>query len=870
MAKIPVGRAERFRPPRKVPDGIERPFLAERLRGGLEGQVVLLQAPAGYGKTELLASVFHSLKGQGEQVAWASLSPVEAEAGAFAAALAFAFGFADLGNERPCAPASVLDAIAAIPARRLVLFLDDVAPVLAGPLGDFVRLAPDKLRLVMAARGDTGVPLSRLRMRGLLTELGAGDLAFSRAEMRRLLAGLTPAEFDGFAENSGGWPAIVRLAAARLGREPAADERESLLVGTHRDYRAFLREQVFNGLSAEIMRLLGVSTCLDEIPPVLACRLAGLAETHAVERFETLAPLMIPVPQSVGWFALHPLVRAVLMLDEDRDEARRCHSQAALWFAANNRIEKAVRHAGQAGDFGFAAETIKEAGGVDLFLRVGYTVLRNLIRDIPPEIVHRSPSLRLCSALVLAKEGQVISAREAIEELKALGRENGSPEVPERVLIHIDSLIDIYEDCHFEDEQVEWLEARVRSYRLKDTWERGWLHNHLCIAHTRRGSLRLARLHALKALDCYREERAPYAQAFMLIHLALVNLLGGRLSAATVFGRQAEDLIQRTQWSDDNLIAIARIPMAETLYRQGHVRAADAILAEALPVVSRGEGWVDVFARGFVTFARSRRRLEGTNAAMAVADRAEEVAEDRRLRRLQIVVEILRVEILTDAGMFDAAGEAATRIPALESEAEWPARREKRDATIALARLRLRRGDPEGAERDLRFLVETSREEDDALTGLTAEILLAEAAHACGDLAGALRHLARAVAAAQPQGLTEPFAAEGEPFRQVVRSLVRRYGLTVLAPSAAAFVNRVVATGTDGSPTPRAGMLSTRESDVLSLLAAGRSNKEIARELGVTEATAKFHLKNLFAKLGASRRTMAVSVAKAMGLIETS
>ncbi|GGD95729.1 hypothetical protein GCM10011390_13130 [Aureimonas endophytica] len=61
MARLPVGRAERFRPPRRVPDGIERAFLVEKLRAGLDGQLVLLRAPAGYGKTELLAGAFHGL-----------------------------------------------------------------------------------------------------------------------------------------------------------------------------------------------------------------------------------------------------------------------------------------------------------------------------------------------------------------------------------------------------------------------------------------------------------------------------------------------------------------------------------------------------------------------------------------------------------------------------------------------------------------------------------------------------------------------------------------------------------------------------------------------------------------------------------------
>ncbi|MEF2070332.1 LuxR C-terminal-related transcriptional regulator [Consotaella aegiceratis] len=868
MAKTSTGLAERLRPPRRVPGGWDRPFLQEKLLMGLEGQLVLVSGPAGYGKTELMASVLDILQGQGEQAAWLSLSPAETEADALGLGLATAFGFTGPRSEVPYRLDEALEAIAAIPTKRLALFLDGAEPGHCHSLGALLRHMPDKLRLVLATRGETGIPLSRHRMRGLLTEIDAADLVFTRSEMRRLMGQLNVPEFDRFQQLTLGWPAIARLAAARLSSSLQADERESLLSGTHRDYRAFLREEVFVGLEDDAAKLLGASACLDEIPPALAHRLAGLGEANAAERLERLFPLMTALPQRPGWFALHPLVRAVLAAEADAGDLRRHHSQAAGWFAAHGQIEKAVRHAGQAGDFDLAVETIKAAGGVDVFLRFGYTVLRRLVRDIPPDVIHASPGLRLCSALVLAKEGQIASAREVIDELKALAREEGLADIPERVLIHIDSLIDIYEDCLFGDEQIDKLEASVRSYRLKDTWERGWLHNHLCIAHTRQGNLRLARLHALKALDCYREEEAAYAQAFMLIHLALVNLLGGRLAMATNYGRRAEDLIQRTQWSDDNLLSIARIPMAETLYQQGDIEAADAILAEAMPIVSRGEGWVDVFARGFVTFAHCRLRLKGINAAMAVADQAEEVAQERSLPRLQLVTDILRIELLTEAGLLAAATELACRLPDVADETAWPARREWRHAQIVLARLRLRCTDIEGAGSDLQAFLASSTEEDDALVGLTAEILLAQVAHEADDIAGALRHLIRAMTAAQPQELIQPFAVEGEPFRDLVRAVVRRHGLTAFSPDAAMFINRIVAIGNDGLRAQRTGMLSTREADVLTLLAAGRSNKEIARELGITEATTKFHLKNLFAKLGASRRTMAVSVAKTMGLLD--
>ena len=868
MARIPVGVVERLRPPRSASTIIDRASLIERMRLGLDGQVVVLRAPTGFGKTALMAAAYAILRREGVPAAWLSLAPSDADPSALATSIARAA----LGSDPPGGPATTLEALFDVLAldrsEPLSLFLDGVHADHAAAVGALMRQAPEGLRLALAVSGEADLPLARLRLRQLLVEIGAGDLCFSRAETRQLLdRHLAPSEFEAFHAAIGGWPALVRLAVARLAEGADGAEREAILAGTHRDYRGFLHEELHPALRPDIARLVRAGAFLDEVPVALVCALADVAPARAAAALDALAPLMTRLPQRPGWFALHPLIRAATTAATAEAGEIVPHLRAALWFAVEGHIDKAVHHAGLAGDFAFAAEMIRTAGGVSLFLRVGYRVLHGLMSEIPRGIVERSPDLQLCAALVLAKEGQLQAAREHIEELKRQASSARADHVPDEVLRHIDGLIDIYEDCRVEQREIDAMEAKLRGRRLRDTWVRGWLHNHLCIAYTRQGQLRLARLHALKALDCYREENTTYAQSFLLIHLSFVSLLGGRISAATAYSRQAEDLIQRTQWSDENLLAIARIPVAETLYQQGQVRAADATLAEALPVVARGEGWVDVFASGFVTYARCRQRLEGAVAALAVVDRAEEVAEDRRLPRLGLVARILRVEILTRDGLLDSAALAAADLPDLDDDAAWPTRRENRQAWVTLARLTLRRGDAASADVALNRFRATRRDEDDALVCLAAEILSSESALALHDVAEAGIRLNRAVAAAQPQDLVEPFAAEGKPVQELVRSIVRRLGLGVFGPKVTAFVDRVVAMHVDSTP-PSAGVLSARENDVLALLARGLSNKQIAREIGISEATTKFHLKRLFAKLGASRRTMAVAIARAMGLIK--
>ena len=143
----------------------------------------------------------------------------------------------------------------------------------------------------------------------------------------------------------------------------------------------------------------------------------------------------------------------------------------------------------------------------------------------------------------------------------------------------------------------------------------------------------------------------------------------------------------------------------------------------------------------------------------------------------------------------------------------------------------------------------------------------------------ALAYLQSAIALARAHEATQLFLDEGQEFATTLRAIVRRFGLKAFSVDAVEFMSRIVGHGfgrqprpsvatrnaESGIPAPK-GLLSTRETTVLKLLTEGRSNKEMARTLGLSEATIKFHLKNIYVKLGVGRRGMAVSVRRHLNL----
>lgn len=877
----PVSAAAR--PPRSLVATIDRPYLRSLILNGLDGQVVVVQAPAGFGKTDALAATYRQLTAGGAATAWLTLGSRRRSDEVLTVDLAAGLGL----------PAMVdIEAVAAALSNRSVpqfLFLDDFDSerhlMPGSALDTLLRDPPENLRIAIATDDRTQLPLSRLTVRGLVTRIGMATLAFSVSEMRRIIGrGMRNEEVEAVGDLTQGWPALVQLAANAFRSTPT--DRPSFkveaLVAQWRDY---LDDAVLNVFPATTTEALVTTSFLDELSSGLLQHLTREPLDLGGER--SLRSLITQVETSdrgAGWYRLHPALKSHLearLAARGEDEMQRLNRTASHWFADHGLLEKAVTHAARGGDFALAAETIRRAGGVDLFLRAGYSVLDRLLRDLPDQVIAASPGLSLCHAVVVAKRGRLAASRHILRDLRRQtgADEAGSDLLPPGTLTHIERLVDIYEDDHLDDEEIAALEELLAQFGPHSTWERGWLYNHLCVAYVRSGDIDQARVSALKSLACYREESTPYGQIFMLIHLSLVHILAGSFSAGLAFAREAQELQQCSQWSDGNLKAIVQIPLAEALYLQGDLTVAERLLDFTLESVCRGEGWVEIYTRLFGVLARCRLASLGLDAALAILDRAEEVAVERALDRLKHAADILRIEIYSRAGMLESADHLARHLaPALEVGAlpacvSW---RECADFRLARARLRLAEGKAEEADADIDQLLSDAARRTSGYHRLFGMILKVRTAWATGHHTEALSALQQAIALARPHEVTQPFADAGPEFFALVRLIIRRFGLSRFSADAAEFLGRIVGTVVQpnrkaslasSSPTvPARGdadqLLSQREREVLTLLSAGNSNKEIARSLDLSEATVKFHLKNLFMKLGVSRRAMAIAVAR--------
>ena len=415
----------------------ERVRLRDALRAASERRVVLIDAPAGYGKTWLMSCWFAELRAAGTRVAWlgveeadsaqflalavAGLARAGAEVGRLEALAAQ--GFADVP-----APAAVAALAAALSAEDvpLVIFVDDLhrlpREVVQDVLARLVSETPPNVRFAMSGRDTGALPHAALRARGELFELGAEDLRFGPDEARELLPALAPAELERLLDRTEGWPVALQLARLWLEARPGRAALLDAFSGRTSEVAEYLTEQVLADLPPDLQQVLAQVAVLDSLNPELAAAVTGspaawrrLLDEGRLEHF------LVPLDAERYWFRLHHLLRDFLRARnrELGGDMRPLHGRAATWFERHGELPQAVRHAVLADDVPRAAALLERTGGWEMVLFGGAVRMRELLGLLPPERLAEFPRVQLSQAFLAAKEGDLARGLRLFESVSA-------------------------------------------------------------------------------------------------------------------------------------------------------------------------------------------------------------------------------------------------------------------------------------------------------------------------------------------------------------------------------------------------------------------------------------------------------------------
>ena len=854
-------------------------------------KVVLATAPAGYGKTALLAQWRDTLRAAGTRTAWMSITADQHEPAQLLTYLATSLieAGADLGpveklveqwfTDVPIAAAvSTLVAQLSRLTTPLVLLIDDVHQLPRATVelifGALLQPGLEHIHLAISGRSRPALSLAGLRSRGEILEFEIDTLRFGMVEIDALFPDLDAGQRELLNTRTEGWPVALQLARLWLTARP---ERVALIAGFSGhtfEVADYLTEQVLSDLPPAVRTTLESTAPLDQLCAGLVATVTESPDAwNALITLPAVASLIVPLDHQREWYRLHPLLADYLkdQLEQHNPRlANSCNVRASLWFEGRGDTLSAVRHAAAAGDIDRAAGLIERTGGWELILFGGAGLMRALLAEIPANRLRAYPRVELFRAFLDAKEGTVINARERYEEARGTEAASTPLSTPLGRDLHIvGHLLARYEDRPVSGDALETLYKEIAELDAQDGIGRATLLNASCLVGFALGDMQAAYEACDRAVREMRTLGSVLGLNYCAMHLGLASFhLGHRREAEAAF-REALELAEENFGADSGLRAVADIHLAVALQARGDISAASQLFARSLEHIETYDGWLDIYADGYraaINAALSRGDLQH---AEALLKRAGATALRRRLTRLDGLNRAHRVRLHMRAGRLSDARATILWPPVSgrDTPTHW---REYHAMGIAVAELEIVSGDPQAALRilpDLAALAAQGRRVRDAMS---VTFLSAAARFGRGDREEAAAMLSQLLETALREDDTEFLIESGPlaaPLLHYTRQWTRDQGASPLVRQALnTALSRLaeLVPSIDGSPTQA---LSGRELEVLAELARQSSNKVIARVLQMTENTVKFHLKNIFQKLDIRHRHEAVEAARARGLI---
>ena len=890
--------ATKLHMPGPRPGQVLRPRLTARLDEGLARGLVLVCAPAGYGKTVLLAD--WARRGE-HPVAWLSLDAGDNDPARFWHHAVAALDRARPGTgERvapllgPPAPSSFQGLVTALindlAGEEALLVLDDYHLISAQQVHEslafLVEHRPAGICVVLASRSDPPLPLARLRARGQLTEIRAAELRFTPAEAGELLqhaaSALPDASVAALAARTEGWAAGLQLAALSLRGQDDAAAFVAAFTGSHRYVLDYLAEEVLERQDEQLRTFLLETSVLDRLSGPLCDAVTGREGSQALlEQAERAGLFLIPLDEVRGWWRYHHLFADLLrarLQQEQPGRLAQLHRNAAAWCQEHGLADDAIGHAAAAGEMLWAARIIEQHFDLVHRIRGEAATIDRWLSVLPAEVVRSRPRLLLAQAHMAADSGHPEVVEPLLDAVECAppgwADEPFEPDsgAAASFLINVPALTTLNRSylaqLHGDAEATAAFAAQtLAESKPEERALSATAHGFLAVAEWLRGRLTEAERALASSLTGWRETGQLTLIAWGCYELVLIQLAQGRLDAAALTCEQALDSLV-TSGRPTPAAGPSYAGLAEIAYQRDELDVALRHATEGI-ALCRQFVYTPPLADGLATLAMIRQATGDPAGALEAITEAEQAAPGPA--GLLNPVPARRARLLLAQGDLAAAARFAQE-NGLGPDDEPDYAREP--GHLVLARILLAQDRPGQALALLDRLHAAAVAQDRTGSLIETGALRALALAATGDEAGAVTALAGTLLLACPQGYVRVFADEGPPMAALLGRLIaaQRTGQAAAEVPLGylARLQRAFGPGRparDSVPSGIVDPLTSRELEVLEMLAAGRSNQAIAGELVVTLDTVKKHVGHVLGKLGAANRTEAVARARELNLL---
>jgi LuxR family maltose regulon positive regulatory protein len=881
-----------------------RSHLISQLAQGMERTLTLVSAPAGFGKTTLLAQW---LAVSGTHAAWVSLGPEDNDPTSFLSYLIAALQNLDaqlgtsalalLRTPQPPSPEAVLgvlgNELAGREAEDFTLVLDDYHVItdesIQRGMTFLLEHLPTQLHLILAARADPPLPLARLRAQGQLTEVRTADLRFGATEAGMFLQEVMGLDLGASAiaileRRTEGWIVGLQLAALSLQGRSDVSRFLAAFSGSHRYVLDYLSEEVLARQSASVQTFLLHTCILERLSGPLCDAVREQVGSQAMlETLERSNLFVVPLDDERRWYRYHHLFAEMLRNHLQQNSPALVpflHRRASAWYELHELPAEAVQHALAIPDVERAARLIETIAFPFVFQGQLSTV-RGWMTALPETMLRAHPLLCIQQASYLMFTGQLEAAKARLQDA-----EQGISEVlptDQGQLMRGYALTIHSGIANLAGETMQGVSLARQALKLLPETQ----------VFVRMGAL-VTEVHAyLMSGDVTSASEREVTDAAMLIGstgnllaversrtlLGRLYVLQGRLrQAATAYEQVRQALPGPASLHTSFGGLFYHFALGDLLREWNDLDAAEQHLAQGMALVNEPltlEPFVAVL--GYTALARIKQARGNSREALATLDALAHLAEQRHFPP-QLVASgaAVRAQLEQARGNLAAAirWADASGLSVDDDDLAYP----REGEYLVLARVRIAEGRDDPAApflRDALHLLERLQREAEAnaRTSSVLEILVlrALAYQAQGDRDASLATLERAHLLVAPEGYIRLFVDEGVPMLALLRMAQARgmlpgYVDTLLA----AFGEHTRRINPAFHTVPSNSLVepfTEREREVLRLLLEGASNREIARRLVISVNTVKKHVYNLCGKLGVQSRAQAIVRARTLNLL---
>jgi len=858
-------------------------LLGPILEASRKGCVTLLHAPPGYGKSTLLAQAAGSLRDEGVHVATCDGEGGSGDPARLLGQLTGALVESDRRFAALCGPGSatprelgrLLGEILRGTEHRVAIIMDDLhrvtQPEARRAITSLVENLPRAVSFLAATRQRPAIGLARLNLLDRVNVLSAEALAFTEEETCSWLSGQAGRELASEARaQAKGWPVALHLMKRHLqSRGGGGITLAAPYAPLQEPLAEYFSEQVLGEVPPRLADAALWCAVPDRICAQLAASLLPGTDGAAVLRDIEESQLFLEPALSDGvWRAFHPMFARYLRDCAERKDKRlmrAAHRRACEWFSGNGYLFEAVTHANAAGDAEMARDVLIQAGGWRLLLKSGPRHFR-VFRELTHDIVSTNPSLWLGQIYVLIRDRNIDAARSQLEGLLRTLDCDTSAEarIWHARALTLGMVLKFYAGEPMTPHEESALAQAYASPSVDDDHVAAAVGNAIAWLSYQSGDFPRCAAVAGRALQSS-ANGMPFLQSFTRLTSAMSLVEMGQLD-------EAVRIMEAAPKAGDVRIAecelTGRLLKADIASEGGDDALAREYLWPVLAELDSGEQLYEINALAYRTAFSLASRDEIDGLARRCQELALSAAQPRLLILGKICWALRAMQLMGRDAALRAEHHRLLFGDPGEALADW---RVQTARTLARSVWALLHGRFVQALDEALAFNQRLQDRSHLRYMMRAAVVVTLAHQELGQRADADRCADGLLDLAAKTSICAPLLQDARRLAPLLESAASRSaGEPLRLALAEEVLGRVRKPAPDADATaPRAaeGLLSLRESEVLSAMAGGLTSKETARQLGISINTVMFHRKNLYRKLNCASRSKVVSTARSLGLL---